>query len=45
MKKKIITVFVLTFIAVSLQAQQPEPQKPVKTGNEWKMPASIYVRV
>jgi len=37
-----ITVALLS--AASLHAQNSEPQKPVKTGNEWKMPGDVVQR-
>ena len=44
MKKEILVAFALTGAAISLQAQPAEPQKPVKTGNEWKMPGDVVQR-
>jgi hypothetical protein len=40
----IIAAFALAFTTTTLQAQQTEPQKPVKTGNEWKMPGDVVQR-
>ncbi|HXB09462.1 MAG TPA: hypothetical protein VNW04_20190, partial [Puia sp.] len=31
-------------IIAQAQAQQPQPQKPVKTGDEWKMPGDVLQR-
>jgi len=44
MKKKLLGFTVLAiFITISGLAQTA-PQKPVKTGNEWKMPADVFKR-
>ncbi|MBS1598807.1 MAG: hypothetical protein JST75_11340 [Bacteroidetes bacterium] len=44
MQKKIFLAIVLTSAFVSLKAQQAEPQKPEKTGDEWKMPRDVVQR-
>ena len=44
MKKKIIVAIALTCVFISSKAQQNEPEKPKKTGNEWKMPGDVVQR-
>ncbi|MEO7766468.1 MAG: hypothetical protein ABIS01_03540 [Ferruginibacter sp.] len=45
MKKKIfIAIFLFTVTNNQLSAQTTNPQKPVKTGNEWKMPSDVFKR-
>ncbi|MBS1915720.1 MAG: hypothetical protein JST87_05545 [Bacteroidetes bacterium] len=44
MKKTILTTLFFVGTFISLKAQQTEPQKPVKTGNEWKMPRDVVQR-
>ena len=45
MKKNIlIGVVLLTLTSIQLSAQSTKPQKPVKTGNEWKMPSDVFKR-
>ncbi len=44
MKNKLLVVMVLTMIITVNAASQTTPQKPVKTGNEWKMPADVFKR-
>ena len=45
MKKKAFFVLILLTISGSqLSAQTTSPQKPVKTGNEWKMPTDVFKR-
>lgn len=44
MKRNIVVAITLIVSMASLHAQQPEPGKPVKTGNEWRMPASALQR-
>lgn len=44
---KVIQVIVFAqflFSAAMLNAQTEKPQKPVKTGNEWKMPGDVVQR-
>jgi hypothetical protein len=45
MKKNILIAlsFVL-FVGVKSFAQTGTPEKPVKTGNEWKMPSDVFKR-
>lgn len=33
-----------TVTSTQLSAQTTNPQKPVKTGNEWKMPSDVFKR-
>lgn len=40
--KKCISAALIIFLATASTAQQPV--KPVKTGNEWKMPADVLQR-
>ena len=44
MKKIILGAALLLFAIASTKAQETERQKPVKTGNEWKMPADALQR-
>ena len=45
MKKKIlIGMMLFTVMGIQLSAQTTTPQKPVKTGNEWKMPSDVFKR-
>ena len=44
MKKKLLGLMVLTIIITLNAASQTTPQKPVKTGNEWKMPGDVFKR-
>src|ERR1700712_6112477 len=45
MKKNIlIGVMLLSLTSIQLSAQTTKPQKPVKTGNEWKMPSDVFKR-
>jgi hypothetical protein len=44
MKKSIIILLTFTFISAHSFAQATEPLKPVKTGDEWKMPADVFKR-
>lgn len=45
MKKKIfIETMMLAVTSIQLSAQTTNPQKPVKTGNEWKMPSDVLKR-
>ena len=45
MKRKIfIGIMLLTVANIQLSAQTSNPQKPVKTGNEWKMPSDVFKR-
>ncbi len=37
-------IVLLIFISIQLSAQTTKPQKPVKTGNEWKMPSDVFQR-
>ncbi len=43
-KNTLIGVMLLAIISSRLSAQTTEPQKPVKTGNEWKMPSDVFKR-
>jgi hypothetical protein len=45
MKKRIlIAIMLLTGASICVSAQTTQPQKPVKTGNEWKMPSDVFKR-
>jgi len=45
MKKNIlIGIMLLALTSIQLSAQTNKPQKPVKTGNEWKMPSDVFKR-
>ena len=45
MKKNIVVgIMLLTISSIQLSAQTTKPQKPVKTGNEWKMPSDVFQR-
>lgn len=45
MKKNIlIRVVLLTLTGIQLSAQSTKPQKPVKTGNEWKIRSDVFKR-
>ncbi len=45
MKKRIpIAIMLFTSTSVCVSAQTTQPQKPVKTGNEWKMPSDVFKR-
>lgn len=45
MKKRIvIAIMLLTSTGICVSAQTTQPQKPVKTGNEWKMPSDVFKR-
>lgn len=45
MKKNILFgVMLLAFPGIHLTAQTTKPQRPVKTGNEWKMPSDVFKR-
>jgi len=45
MKKKVfIGMILLTISCSQLCAQTTSPQKPVKTGDEWKMPTDVFKR-
>ena len=44
MKKKLLVLLLLTIIITVNAVSQTTPQKPVKTGNEWKMPADVFKR-
>jgi hypothetical protein len=45
MKKKVlIGIMLVTVVSIQLSAQTTKPQKPVKTGNEWKMPSDVVKR-
>jgi len=37
-------VLLLTLTSFQLSAQTTPPQKPVKTGDEWKMPSDVFKR-
>jgi hypothetical protein len=42
MQKHLLSLLIVTFGSTVSFCQQPE--KPVKTGNEWKMPADVFKR-
>lgn len=45
MKKKFFLGMILFAVtSIQLFAQTTKPQKPVKTGNEWKMPSDVFKR-
>jgi len=45
MKKNIATTLLLLILfSAALSAQTTPPEKPVKTGNEWKMPSDVFRR-
>lgn len=44
MKKKLLGLMVLTIIVTVNAVSQTTPQKPVKSGNEWKMPDDVFKR-
>lgn len=45
MKKKIfIGIILFSSTGIRLSAQTTNPQQPVKTGNEWKMPSDVFNR-
>lgn len=44
MKKKLLGLIVLAIFTAISGVAQTAPQKPVKTGNEWKMPADVFKR-
>lgn len=45
MKKYIlIGILLVTTTNIHLSAQTTKPEKPVKTGNEWKMPSDVFKR-
>jgi len=44
MKKNIIILLTFSFFNARLFAQSTEPLKPVKTGDEWKMPTDVFKR-
>ena len=44
MKKYILAATLLMITGTGLVAQTTTPQKPVKTGNEWKMPSDVFKR-
>lgn len=44
MKKNILIAAFVIFTTTQLSAQTLTPQKPVKTGNEWKMPSDVFKR-
>ncbi len=43
-KNTLIGVMLLTLTIIQLSAQTTKPWKPVKTGNEWKMPSDVFKR-
>lgn len=44
MKKSLFSLLTLLFSCVCLFAQTTEREKPVKTGDEWKMPGDVFKR-
>lgn len=43
-KKTFIGIMLFAVTSIQLSAQTTNPQKPVKTGNEWKMPSDVFKR-
>jgi hypothetical protein len=43
-KNMLIGLGLVTFTGIQLSAQTTQPQQPVKTGNEWKMPSDVFKR-
>src|SRR5579859_4190301 len=44
MKKNIFPLLILALVSTRSFAQAKEPSRPVKTGNEWKMPSDAFSR-
>ncbi len=43
-KKTFIGIMLFAVTSIQLSAQTTNAQKPVKTGNEWKMPSDVFKR-